>query len=192
MIENDVLLGRIVPDSENPYWRSCSGARSGVNALRALSDSSWKLKSVVPRSGPMPGIVMMSMCMMPVMPPWFWAANMSMRGRRIDRICDFGGRRPPVNPSTRMTDPGGDIALSTASISSGSSGSASICSRVSTELKALPFASSEADWRSRLTVRPSSTRWIRSVTRRLASLPPRTRTSLTTAVSKPGNSTSTV
>ena len=131
-----------------------------MNALRASIASSRKPTSAPPRSGPIPGIVMMSMCMAPVMPPWFWAANMSMRGSLIERICDFGGRRPPVNPSTRMTDPGGDIALSTASISSGSSGSASICSRVSTELNALPFASSEADWRSRLTVRPSSTRWI--------------------------------
>ena len=85
---------------------------------------------------------MMSMNSMPLMPPWFWAANMSMRGSRIDRICDFGGRRPPVKPSTRRTDPGGDMALSTASISSGSSGSASICSRVRTELKALPLGSS--------------------------------------------------
>jgi hypothetical protein len=101
----------MVPDRLNPYWRNCSSAFSGVNALRALSDSSRKLKSVLPRSGPIPGIVMISMCMAPLMPPWFWAANMSMRGSLIERICDFGGRRPPVNPSTRMTDPGGDIAL---------------------------------------------------------------------------------
>ena len=147
---------------------------------------------MLPRSGPMPGMVMMSMNIMPLMPPWFWAANMSMRGSRIERICDFGGRRPPVKPSTRSTDPGGDIALSTASISSGSSGSASICSRVSTELNALPLGSSAEVCRSRLTVRPSSTRWIWSVTRRRASLPPRTRTSRTTAVSNPGNCTSTV
>ena len=184
-------MGRIVPASENPYWRNCSSAFSGVNALRALSDSSRKLKSPLPRSGPIPGIVMMSMCMMPDMPPWFWAANMSMRGSRMERIWDFGGSRPPVNPSTRMTDPGGDIAFSTASISSGSSGSASICSRVRTELKALPPGSSAELCRSRLTVRPSSTRWIRKVTRRRTS-PPRTRTSRTTLVSNPGNSTSIV
>ena len=163
-----------------------------MNALRAFKDSSRKLKSALPRSGPIPGIVMMSMNIMPLMPPWFWAANMSMRGSRIDRICDFGGRRPPVKPSTRRTDPGGDMALSTASISSGSSGSASICSRVRTELKALPLGSSAELCRSRLTVRPSSTRWICRVTRRRASLPPRTRTSRTTAVSNPGNSTSIV
>ena len=40
------------------------------------------------------------------MPPWFCAANLSMRGRRIDRIWDFGGSLPPVKPSTRMVAPG--------------------------------------------------------------------------------------
>ena len=72
-----------------------------------------KLKSTFARSGPFPGIVMMSMWMAPLMPPWFCAANMSILGRRIDRICDFGGSLPPVKPSTRMVAPGGDIALST-------------------------------------------------------------------------------
>ena len=28
---------------------------------------------------------------------------MSMRGKRIERICDFGGSLPPLNPSTRYT-----------------------------------------------------------------------------------------
>ena len=88
--------------------------------------------------GPAPGIVMMSMKSAPPIPPWFCAANMSMRGRRIERICDFGGSRPPVKPSTRMVEPGGAIAFSTASISSGSSGSDSICSRVRIVLKAEP------------------------------------------------------
>ena len=46
--------------------------------------------------------------------------------KRIDRICDFGGSLPPRKPSTRIVAPGPAISFSTFSISSGSSGSASI------------------------------------------------------------------
>ena len=60
-------------------------------------------------------------------PPWFSAANMALENR-IERICDFGGSLPPRNPSTRIVAPGPAISFSTFSISSGSSGSASICS----------------------------------------------------------------
>ena len=44
----------------------------------------------------------------------------------MERICDFGGSLPPRNPSTRIVAPGPAISFSTFSISSGSSGSASI------------------------------------------------------------------
>ena len=45
----------------------------------------------------------------------------------MERICDFGGSLPPRNPSTRIVAPGPAISFRTFSISSGSSGSASIC-----------------------------------------------------------------
>ena len=94
-----------------------------------------------PRIGPMPGWVTMSTNTMP--PPWFSAANMS-REKRIDRICDFGGSRPPRKPSTRIVAPGPAISFSTRSISSGSSGSASICDFDSTVLKRSLFGSDAA------------------------------------------------
>ena len=94
---------------------------------------------------------------MPSMPPWFCAAIWSMRGRRIDRICDLGGSLPPVKPSMRMIAPGGDMALSAASISSGSSGSAAICSRVSTVENALPRGSRAGVCLSRPTTTSSVT-----------------------------------
>ena len=188
MSEKDVLFGLIVPNRPKPNRRSCSAGLVEANTFLALKASSRKLKSTLPRSGPLPGPVMMSMNIIPIMPPWFCAAYMSIRGSRIDRICDLEGSRPPVKPSTRMTDPAGAIALSAASISSGSSGSASICSRVSTVLNALPPGSSDDDCLSRPTVTDSSSFWIWSVMRRRVS-PSRTRTSRTTAVWKPGNST---
>ena len=60
------------------------------------------------------------------------------RRKRIDCICDLGGSRPPRNPSTRIVAPGPAISFKAASMSSGSSGSASICSRVSRFPNALP------------------------------------------------------
>ena len=185
--ENDVLFGLIVPNSETLPCFSCSCPFVLDIAFFALSASSAKLKSVLPRIGPAPGIVMMSMKCAPLMPPWFWAANWSMRGSRIDRIWDFGGSLPPVNPSTRIVAPGGAISFSTRSISSGSSGSASICSRVSTVLNAEPRGSIAALCLSRLTVTSSSSFWSwRVMVRRLS--PARTRTSRTSAAWKPGNS----
>ncbi len=181
----------MVPNNETFPCLSCSCPFVFDSAFFALSASSAKLKSVLPRIGPAPGIVMMSMNIAPLMPPWFCAANWSMRGRRIDRIWDLGGSLPPVNPSTRIVAPGGAIALSTRSISSGSSGSASICSRVSTVLNAEPRGSIAALCLSRLTVTASSSFWSgRVIVRRLS--PARTRTSRTSAVWKPGNSARTV
>ena len=79
------------------------------------------------RSGPMPGCVMMSMNRPPA--KWFSAANAS-RVMWIALIADFGGSRPPSKLSTRMTALPPAMSCSCCAISSGSSDSASICSRV--------------------------------------------------------------
>ena len=176
----------MVPESEKLYCCSCSSPFSGVIAFLAFSASSRKLKSMLPRVGPAPGIVMMSMKCAPPMPPWFCAAYMSIRGRRIERIWDFGGSLPPVKPSTRMVDPGGAIALSAASISSGSSGSDSICSRVRIVLNADPRASRATLCLSRVIVTASSSFSSGSVSVRRLS-PVRSRTSRIITVWNPGN-----
>jgi len=119
-----------VPFSDNPPCSRPSSPLTGVNGFLTFNASSLTAISSDPASGPFPGCVITSMNIMPFMPPWFCAANWSIRGRRIDRICDLGGSLPPEKPSMRMTAPGGDIALSAASISSGSSGRAAICARV--------------------------------------------------------------
>jgi hypothetical protein len=62
--------------------------------------------------------------------------------KRIDRICDFGGSRPPVNPFTRIVAPGPAIWSSTCCSSSGSSGSSAISCGVSSLVKELPRTSS--------------------------------------------------
>jgi hypothetical protein len=184
--ENDDAFGTIEPESVRPPCVNPSSPFVGVNGLRAFKTSSRNAASIEPRSGPLPGPVVMSMCIIAVRPPWFCAANWSIRGRRIDRICDFGGSLPPVNPSTRRTDPGGAMALSAASISSGSSGSAAICSRVSTVENAWPRGSRAALCRSRPTATSSVIFRMGSMIVRRVS-PARSRTSGTTTVSKPGN-----
>jgi hypothetical protein len=50
---------------------------------------------------------------------------------RIDRICAFAGSGLPSKPSTRMTAPGPAMSCSCCCSVTGSSDSASICSRVS-------------------------------------------------------------
>jgi hypothetical protein len=150
--------------------------------LRAFSAPSRKLKSTLPRSGPRPGCVEMSMKLWPAL--WFSAANMAVENR-IDRICDFGGSLPPRNPSMRMVAPGPAMSFSTCSISSGSSGSASICSRDSTLLNRSLFGSDAAAAGSRPTATLSATFSIGSVISRRLS-PGRTRTSLNVELSNPG------
>ena len=161
----------------------CSGPRLGAIGFRALSDSSRKVKSAVPRNGPPPGVVVMSTNAMP--PPWFSAANRSRR-KRIPRICDFGGSFPPRNPSTRTTASGPAICFSVSSISSGSSGSASICSRVSRLPKALPLGSVARSRGSCPTVISSASFAISSFISRRAS--PRKRSSARRFTANPGAS----
>ena len=62
--------------------------------------------------------------------------------KRMDRICDFGGSRPPVNPFTRIVAPGPAIWSSTCCSSSGSSGSSAISCGVSSVVNELPRTSS--------------------------------------------------
>jgi hypothetical protein len=189
--KNDKRFGLTVPPNATPYRCSPSLPFVGVNGLRAFRAWLRNATSALPPSGPMPGCVMMSMWSIPCRPPWFCAAIMSILGRRMERICDFGGSLPPVKPSTRMTAPGGAIAFSTFSISSGSSGKASICSRVSTVEKAAPCGSSAAACLSRDTLSCWSIFAIGSTSDRRVS-PFRTRTSRRTTDWKPGNSACTV
>ena len=137
---------------------------------------------MLPRSGPSPGCVETSTKVWPAL--WFSAANIAAE-KRMDRICDFGGSLPPRNPSMRIVAPGPAISFSTCSISSGSSGSASICSRVRTLLKRSLFGSDAAAAGSRPTATLSAIFSIGSVISRRLS-PGRTRRSVTVRLSKPG------
>jgi hypothetical protein len=75
------------------------------------------------------------------MRPWPASWNSAEYGfiwMRIWRICDFGGRRPPVKPLMRSTASGPAIRRSASSSSSGSSGRDAISADVSTLPKPCP------------------------------------------------------
>jgi hypothetical protein len=97
--------------------------------------------------------VMMSMNRPPAL--WFSAANWS-RVMWIDLICDFAGSAAPSKLSTRIRASPPAISSSWRRISSGSSDSASICSRVSARPNVSVFRSAAAA-ASRATVTSCST-----------------------------------
>jgi hypothetical protein len=135
------------------------------------------------RSGPMPGWVMMSMNSPPA--KWFSAAKAS-RVMWIALIADLGGSRPPSKLSTRMTAFPPAMSCSCCAISSGSSDSASICSRVIAVAK-VERRSDAASRASRETVTESCSPWIPSTATCLLS-PALICRSFRRRDSKPGNS----
>jgi hypothetical protein len=173
-----------LPPKLKPKFLMFSGPLVGVNGLRPLSEPLRSLKLPPPRIAPRPGGVMMSMNRPPAL--WFSAANWS-RVMWIALICDFAGSAAPSKLSTRMSASPPAISSSWPRISSGSSDSASICSRVSAEPNVSVFRSAAAACASRATVTSCSTFCSgRTMTCRLS--PARTRTSPRRPGWNPGNS----
>ena len=183
LIENDAFSGTSVPPRLKPRLRFCESGLVVVIEFFPSIELSRKPNRVFARTGPRPGCVMISMWRPPAQ--WLSAANWS-REMRTDLICALGGRSRPSKLSTLKTASGPAISVNWRLISSGSSDSSSICSRVNAVPKS-GARSAAASCRSRETVTASSMRLRGRTMTCLLSPPARTRTSML-RVSKPGNS----
>ena len=126
-----------------------------------------------------------------------YSAENGLELRRIWRIAERGGMRPPLKPSTNTWPPFGPAeepasACSASASSSGSSGSASSCAPSSTTAPAAWSEERPSAAFDSVTVSVSCTAASDSALSNAVSLPATTARSLRAAASKPGRVTTTV